>query len=91
LFTDDASADLLFDGAVVLPEFTDGPVEVSAPFAFSGSLQVPNRHEPGTPDIFELSGSGVATVRLVQSAFFTGWIVISVRYDFVPRAVVIPG
>ena len=62
---DDASAALDFDGAFVLPEFTNtvtGTVELSAPFAFSGSLQVPNRHESGTYDVFELRGSGVATV-----------------------------
>ena len=90
---DDASAALDFDGAFVLPEFTNtvtGTVELSAPFAFSGSLQVPNRHESGTYDVFELRGSGVATVTLVRHSFLPGWIVASVRYDFVPRGDAIP-
>ena len=89
----DASAALDLDGAFVLPEFTDtvtGTVELSAPFAFSGSLQLPDRHKSGTHDVIELRGSGVATVTLVRHSFITGWIVASVRYDFVPRGEVIP-
>ena len=89
---DDASADLNFDGAFVLPAFMDsvtGTVELSAPFAFSGSLRVPNRHESGTRD-FALRGSGVATITLVRHSFITSWIVASVRYDFAPRGGVSP-
>lgn len=88
---DEASATLQFDGEFVLPEFTDTrTAELSAPFTFSGSLTVPNRHEPGTFDVFELHGSGVATVRLVPHQFITGWVVASVTYDFVPDENVIP-
>jgi len=89
---DDASAALDFDGAFVLPEVTatvTGTVELSAPFAFSGSLQVPNRHRSDTHDVFELRGSGLATITLVRHSFLPGWIVASVRYDFVPRGGVI--
>src|SRR5262245_39075904 len=77
----EAIANLHFDGAVVLPAFIDfQPVEVFAPFAFSGSLQLPNMPEP-----VDLHGSGVATVLLVRSVFHMGWVVVSVTYDFVPR------
>jgi hypothetical protein len=88
---DGADAQLEFDGAIVLPEFTSsGTAEVSAPFAFSGSLQVPNLKEPGTYDVFELRGSGVATVSLSRSRFTGGWIVGRVIYEFAPRGAVIP-
>ena len=93
LFDDAIAERLVFDGAFVLPEFTNtvtGTVEVSAPFAFSGSLQVPNRHESGTHDVFKLRGSGVATVTLLRHSFLTRWLVVSVRYDFVPRRELIP-
>jgi hypothetical protein len=82
-----ARADLVFDpGTIVLPEFTDtAAVTLSAPFTFSGSVQVPNRHEPATYDVFELSGSGVATVYLVRHIEGTGWVVSNVTYDFEPR------
>jgi hypothetical protein len=84
--TDGAFLQLRFDGTTVLPEFTDTDiVEVTAPFTFSGSLQVPDRHEPGTSDVFELQGSGVATITLEPNQFFTGWVVGSVTYDFVSR------
>jgi hypothetical protein len=76
----EANADFQFDGAVVLPAFTAGQVEVSAPFAFAGSLQAPNLPEP-----VELHGSGVATVLVVLGPFHRGWVVSSITYDFVPR------
>ena len=82
----DALLDLNFDGTIVLPEFTDTDiVEVTAPFTFSGSLKVPPRHESGTSNVFDLHGSGVATVTLEPNPFITGgWLVGSVTYDFVP-------
>ena len=84
---DGADAQFEFDGAIVLPEFTSsGTAEVFAPFAFSGSLQVPNK-EPGTYDVFELRGSGMATVFLSRSR--NGWIVGGVIYEFAPRGAVI--
>jgi hypothetical protein len=76
-----------FDGVFVLPEFTGGPAEVTAPFTFSGSLRVPNGEETGAYEDFELYGAGVATVTLVPHPFtLTTWVVASVRYDFLPRA-----
>lgn len=88
---DGASADLSFDGTLVLPEFVEGPVEVSAPFTFSGALQVGSRSEPGSFDVFQLGGSGVATVTLVHNPFTgTSWVVASIRYDFAPGGGVIP-
>jgi hypothetical protein len=77
---DGASADLEFDGAFVLPDFTDTDLELSAPFTFSGSLQVPSQQESGTDDVFELQGSGVATVLIVPHPFETS-------LDCEPRAV----
>ena len=88
---DGADAQFQFDGAIVLPEFTtSGTAEVSAPFAFSGSLQIPNPKEPGTYDVFELRGSGVATAFLSRSRNTGGWIVGGVIYEFAPRGAVIP-
>lgn len=79
----DASLQLTLDGAIVLPEFTDDVVEVTAPFTLSGSLRVPSRHEPGTFEVFELQGSGVATVTLSPNPFFfMGWLVSNVTYEF---------
>lgn len=80
-----AFVELNFDGTIVLPEFTDTTVDVTAPFTFSGSVEVPDRHEPSNSEVFQLQGSGVATVTLVRNLFFTGWVVSSVTYDFVPR------
>ena len=89
---DPAFAQLRFDGAIVLPEFTSsGTAEVSVPFAFSGSLQIPNPKEPGTYDVFELRGSGVATAFLSQNPYTkVGWIVGAVIYEFAPRVSVTP-
>jgi len=91
---DDAVADFEFFGTLVLPALTEQtpePVEQSVPFTFSGSLQVPNQREPGTFDVFELRGSGVATATLERFPFVPGlWVVTNVRYDFVPRGDVIP-
>ena len=82
---DGAGAELDFDGEFVLPEFTDAArVELSAPFTFSGSLQIPNRQEPGTYDVFELHGSGVATVLIARNMFTGGWYVLNVTYEFLP-------
>jgi len=88
---DGAIAQLEFDGAIVLPEFTSsGTAELSVPFAFSGSLQIPNQKEPGTYDVFALRGSGVATAFLYRNYFTMGWAVGGVIYEFAPRVVVIP-
>jgi hypothetical protein len=88
---DGANAQLEFDGAIVLPEFTSsGTAEISAPFAFSGSVQIPNPKEPGTYDLFELRGSGVATAFLSRSPYTGGWIVGGVIYEFAPRGAMIP-
>lgn len=93
-FPDGLSASLVFDGVLVLPEFPDsfGGTEVSVPFTFSGSIQIPNEQVPGTFDVLELHGSGVATAGLYRSPFNIemGWVVGSVRYDFVPRPTDIP-
>ena len=95
LWTADAeSADLgfEFDGAFVLPEFTAGGAELTAPFTFSGSLRVPNGDELGTYEVVELHGVGVATVTLVPHPFtLTSWVVASVKYDFLPHANVLRG
>jgi hypothetical protein len=87
---DEAVAEFQFDGAFVAPAFTDADrTEVSAPFAFSGVLQVPSQREPGAYDVFELHGSGVATALLSRSLYHAGWVVNAIRYDFVPRGNVI--
>lgn len=90
---DEATAQFHFDGAFVAPEFTDDQtVQVSAPFAFSGALQVPNRQDPNIYDVFNLRGSGVATVTLIRSIYTPSWwIVGGVTYDFVPRSNMIQG
>jgi hypothetical protein len=86
LFTD-APAYFEFDAGIILPELTDGPVQLSTPFTFSGTVEVPNKHdESGGSDVFQLSGSGVATATLVRSIYTESWIVASVTYDFTPRA-----
>jgi hypothetical protein len=87
--TDDASAIFEFDpGSIVLPEFTDtNMVTLYVPFTFSGSLQIPNAHDPdAAADVFELEGSGVATVTLVRHLYTGDWVVSNVTYDFEPRA-----
>jgi hypothetical protein len=85
-------AQLVFDAAIVLPEFTEsGTAEMSVPFTFSGSIPIPNEEDPGTSDDLELYGSGVATAALYVNPYtFAGWIVGSVRFDFVPRQTDIP-
>ena len=84
-----ASANFAFAGSIVLPEFTGTPqATLSVPFTFSGSLQVPNRQEPNTSDVFELYGSGVATVHLYWGYSYgpaDAWTVTFVTYDFEPR------
>jgi hypothetical protein len=89
---DGADAQLQFSGAIVLPELTGSrTAEVSAPFAFSGFLEIPNPREPGTYDVFELRGSGVATALLAADRFNAGrWKVDAVTYEFAPRVVVTP-
>jgi hypothetical protein len=88
-----ASANFGFAGSIVLPEFTGTrEATLSVPFTFSGSLQAPNRHEPNTSDVFELHGSGVATVYLVWDLYGSqGWVVTFVTYDFEPRGDVTQG
>jgi hypothetical protein len=83
----EASAELVFDaGSIVLPQLTDTYlVTLSVPFTLSGSVQVPNRHEPDTYEFFDLYGSGVATVTLVRHLNTGDWIVSNVTYEFEPR------
>jgi hypothetical protein len=84
---DAAYAILSFDGAFVVPDLTEGvTAQLSAPFAFSGFVEVPNRLDPHMSDVFELHGSGVATVTLYPHFFADqGWIVGSITYEFTPR------
>jgi hypothetical protein len=87
-----ARAQLQFDGVLVAPEMTPGTfgstVEASAPFTFSGSVQLPNQKEPGAVDVFALRGQGVATVLLSRWRLDT-WHVSAVTYTFAPRGAVI--
>ena len=88
-----ANAQFQFDGAIVLPDFTSsGTAELSAPFAFSGSLQIPNAKQPGTYDVFNLRGSGVATAFVSSRGPYVrdAWTVGGVIYEFAPRVVVTP-
>jgi hypothetical protein len=72
-------------GSFVLPEFTDDVTAVvSAPFTCSGFVQVPSRIAPPTNEVFELVGSGVATVLLVNDPYIGGWVVVNVTYEFMP-------
>lgn len=91
-FPDGLSAQLVLDAAIVLPDFTEsGTAQVSVPFTFSGSVPIQNQEDPGTFDVLELYGSGVATAALYVNPYtFAGWIVGSVTFDFVPRPTDIP-
>ena len=83
-----ARVDLAFEtGSIVLPEFTtDRLVILRVPFTLSGSVQIPNRQEPDTFEVFEVHGSGVATVYLIWAYWGQdGWSVRSVTYDVEPR------
>ena len=84
-------AQLQFDGVLVMPEVTSDTAYASAPFAFSGSVQIPSQREPGTIDVFDLRGQGVATALLSRDRFNAGrWHVSEVTYEFAPRGAVIP-
>ena len=84
-----ARAQLQFDGVLVMPEVTSDTAYASAPFAFSGSVQIPSQREPGTVDVFDLRGQGVATALLSRDRFNAGrWHVDSVTYEFAPGAVI---
>lgn len=83
-----ARAQLQFDGALVMPEVTSDTAYASAPFAFSGSVQIPSEKEPGTVDVFDLRGHGVATALLSRDRFNAGsWHVSAVTYEFAARVI----
>jgi hypothetical protein len=83
----EAFADLQFDADLTLPEFSGtGLTDVSVPFVFSGALYVSSGLDPDIYEVYELSGSGVATVTLAPHPFgFTSWIIVRTSYEFQPR------
>jgi hypothetical protein len=86
----EAFANFGFHGAFTLPALPPitelGRAEVSAPFTFSGFLYIPSRFEPGTYDVHELHGSGVATATIERHPItVASWVVGSISYEFEPR------
>lgn len=94
--SESASANVEFAGNWVAPRFTGASrATVVAPFTFEGQFDFPSS-SPDTPPSLNLSGSGIARLRLSWSTSRVptgGWEFESARYQFTgsPKPVPEPG